>query len=1141
MSEGRKGAATLPAVPQLTLTRAELEMGANGSISTIFGPEFAALDAYRRVVRMPEPPLLLADRVLDLEGPPRVLGKGRIITETDIKPDSWYLHDGRMPGGLMIESGQADLLLGSWQGIDWLNQGERIYRLLGCTLTYQGELPRVGETLRYDIRIDQHAKLGDVRMFFFRYDCHVGESARLVVREGQAGFFSDAELAQSGGVIWEASGHDPGPGKVDPPVVTPSRVDLDRAALEALGHGDLEAAFGPAFGRAHTHTWTPRTPSDRMLILDRVSIDPDGGPWQRGYLRGELDIHPGLWFFHGHFHNDPCMPGTLMFDGCLQAMYILLASYGYTLHRDGWRFEPAKDIAFKLRCRGQVIPSSKKLTYEIFVTERVGGPVPRLVAQVLCTVDGLKCFHADPLVVELVPDWPLERPAFADHLAAPDAPAEFGWKQMLSCAWGRPTDAFGPMYKDFDGHRKVPRLPGPPYHFMSRVTATTGEMGSKQAGASATVEYDVPPDAWYFQENAHPVMPWAVLLEAALQPCGWLASWSGCAVGPDDFLFRNLDGTATIHREVTPRTGKITTVTRLDRVSKSGGMILVAFTVKVACAEGPVVDMSTVFGFFPPEAFVNQVGVGSTEVERDRLTMKGEPVAMPSAPAIGRDRLRLLDRAFRLDDGSYRGEKDVSPRDWFFAAHFYQDPVQPGSLGIEALVQLLQVAMVDRGLAEGLRRPRFEPTASGEAQAWKYRGQVVPENKLIQSDLRIVEVRQEADAVLALAEGSLWVDGKRIYALPKFAMRLREDERPDTVTLACPADHCPTWTRPAAPMMSMALAALAHAGATSLADGVASRWLTWDDDQPRSVPARRDGDLVILGEPEVFRARLAPVDIAAPAAAGEGPSREGADLYESGELFHGPGFQAVQRIEAQGAWGATVTLRAGLAPEVLLDGMTHGIPHDAIGRWFPDLGTDRAAYPARLLKLGLAGPLPSGPSRVELRPLGVEKGRPRVGAWLYDGHTLVAHFELEEVLLPKGPIGRADPGARRDFLQTRYTPGVSLARHHDGAYTCDPADVRLSDWLPGTVEAVYGTTVPAEIAAKDTASTVLLAHPRDIVIDGDRAFSMARPLVSAAAGQAAAGPDLSRAIRWWRARTGAGGWPGEAVIQSLAEAYLRDL
>jgi 3-hydroxymyristoyl/3-hydroxydecanoyl-(acyl carrier protein) dehydratase len=37
----------------------------------------------------------------------------------------------------------------------------------------------------------------------------------------------------------------------------------------------------------------------------------------------------------------------------------------------------------------------------------------------------------------------------------------------------------------------------------------------------------------------------------------------------------------------------------------------------------------------------------------------------------------------------------VDPAEWFFKAHFFQDPVQPGSLGIEALIQLLQWLMIE--------------------------------------------------------------------------------------------------------------------------------------------------------------------------------------------------------------------------------------------------------------------------------------------------------------------------------------------------------------------------------------------------------------------------------------------------------------
>ena len=57
-----------------------------------------------RQVRMPEPPLLLADRVTGLDAEPGSMGKGTIWTETDVTHDAWYMHDGRMPAGIMIES-----------------------------------------------------------------------------------------------------------------------------------------------------------------------------------------------------------------------------------------------------------------------------------------------------------------------------------------------------------------------------------------------------------------------------------------------------------------------------------------------------------------------------------------------------------------------------------------------------------------------------------------------------------------------------------------------------------------------------------------------------------------------------------------------------------------------------------------------------------------------------------------------------------------------------------------------------------------------------------------------------------------------------------------------------------------------------
>src|SRR2546425_11414923 len=146
---------------------------------------------------MPRPPLLLADRVTGLAAQPNSMGKGTIWTQTDVRADAWYLHQGHMPAGVMVEAGQADLMLISYLGVDRYNRGERVYRLLGCELTYHGDLPRVGDTLRFDIHLDGHAAQGDIRLMFFHSDCHNGGRPQLSVRNGQAGFFTDHELSES--------------------------------------------------------------------------------------------------------------------------------------------------------------------------------------------------------------------------------------------------------------------------------------------------------------------------------------------------------------------------------------------------------------------------------------------------------------------------------------------------------------------------------------------------------------------------------------------------------------------------------------------------------------------------------------------------------------------------------------------------------------------------------------------------------------------------------------------------------------------------------------------------------------------------------------------------------------------------------
>jgi 3-hydroxymyristoyl/3-hydroxydecanoyl-(acyl carrier protein) dehydratase len=382
--------------------------------------------------------------------------------------------------------------------------------------------------------------------------------------------------------------------------------------------------------------------------------------------------------------------------------------------------------------------------------------------------------------------------AEAQHEAAPTAEVDgfrFDHASLLACAWGRPSAAFGPMYQRFDGTRRVARLPGPPYHFMSRVSRIDGPIGVCKPGASIEIAYDVPPDAWYFGDNGHRVMPFCVLLEMVLQPCGWLASYVGSALlEGEDLKFRNLDGTGRVLAELPPDAGTVRTVTTLKSVSRSAGMILQAFTVRCYVGETAIYELDTGFGFFPKAALENQVGLPTSVEQRALLSSPTDfSVDLTARPArycegslrLATARLLMIDRVTACDPaggkqglGFARGEKDVDAGEWFFKAHFFQDPVQPGSLGLEAMLQAVSALAIDLGLGEGLVAPRFEAQASGVTMSWKYRGQVIPESRVVVVDVELTEVRRQVGSVLALAAGSLWVDGKRIYEAKDLAVRI---------------------------------------------------------------------------------------------------------------------------------------------------------------------------------------------------------------------------------------------------------------------------------------------------------------------------------------------------------------------------------
>jgi 3-hydroxymyristoyl/3-hydroxydecanoyl-(acyl carrier protein) dehydratase len=327
----------------------------------------------------------------------------------------------------------------------------------------------------------------------------------------------------------------------------------------------------------------------------------------------------------------------------------------------------------------------------------------------------------------------------------------------------------------FDSERVIARLPGPPFQFLDCITGVTGEPFVLKAGAACEAKYAVPRDAWYFGANRCENMPFAVLLEIALQPCGWLAAYCGSALASkEDLSFRNLGGKATQFRPVTPESGTLTTTVKMTSVSNSAGMIIQHYDMLVRDEIGDVYKGTTYFGFFTKGALANQVGIRDAKVPwpNEEELMRAQGDVLPHDAPFPAPMLRMVDRvAAYIPDGGSKGlglvvgSIAVDPEFWFFKAHFYQDPVWPGSLGLESFLQLLKYAAWKRW-GEGAKP--WQTVAINRPHSWVYRGQVLPTDREVTVVLEIVAVDDHNRRLTA--NGFLTVDGRVIYQMTDFSL-----------------------------------------------------------------------------------------------------------------------------------------------------------------------------------------------------------------------------------------------------------------------------------------------------------------------------------------------------------------------------------
>ncbi len=137
---------------------------------------------------------------------------------------------------------------------------------------------------------------------------------------------------------------------------------------------------------------------------------------------------------------------------------------------------------------------------------------------------------------------------------------------------------------------------------------------------------------------------------------------------------------------------------------------------------------------------------------------------LPLPPMLMFDRITSIgEEGGAHGKGHVTAEFDVRPDLWFFPCHFQGDPVMPGCLGLDALWQLTGFFLGWLGLPGKGR-------ALGVGEV-KFADQVLPTTKKVVYGVDVKRVFS-SKLKLAIADGWLEADGKRIYAVSEMRVGL---------------------------------------------------------------------------------------------------------------------------------------------------------------------------------------------------------------------------------------------------------------------------------------------------------------------------------------------------------------------------------
>ena len=103
----------------------------------------------------------------------------------------------------------------------------------------------------------------------------------------------------------------------------------------------------------------------------------------------------------------------------------------------------------------------------------------------------------------------------------------------------------------------------------------------------------------------------------------------------------------------------------------------------------------------------------------------------------------------------------------------------PGSLGVEAVIELMQTYALKNDLGAQFTNPRF--IAPTTVVKWIYRGQITPLNKQMSLDVHITEIIKTSlpdgsSEVRLVGDANLSKDGLRIYEVKDIVLSIIESK-----------------------------------------------------------------------------------------------------------------------------------------------------------------------------------------------------------------------------------------------------------------------------------------------------------------------------------------------------------------------------